>query len=81
MTATHTANRVAMATRLADFLEQHLEEPTPEQVAALNDIAWARIARLAGEQRIPSQATRDCVVVAIREHRRSTDELWSGLPS
>lgn len=77
----HTANRVAMATRIADFLERHSCWEI-DTLAEAGDDAWARIAELAGEQRVPSPSTRACVLIALRERQRPLNvSLLEGLPT
>jgi hypothetical protein len=76
--ATHLENRVAMARRLIDFLDQHL--PAGITLDAL-ELDWDRIAEMAGESRIPSFETRACVLTGLRERRLPCDaSLLEGLP-
>lgn len=74
----HLQNRVDMARRLIDFLDQHL--PAGVTLDAL-ELDWDRIAEMAGESRTPSLATRACVLTGLRERRRPLDaSLLEGLP-
>lgn len=80
----HTTNRVAMATRLADWIDTNVDLEPAERLAAFEratDTEWARTAELAGEHRTPSAGTRACVLIALRERQRPLDaRLLEGLP-
>jgi hypothetical protein len=52
-----------------------------DHLQAAGDDEWARIAQLAGEQHVPSPATRAGVLIALRERARQLDAgLLEGLP-
>jgi hypothetical protein len=76
---TLVANRSAKAGRFVDFLDAHLPADTDlDALTALNDLQWAEVAHLAGEN-VPSNATRSAILTGLRE-RRSTDDAFEGLP-
>lgn len=64
-TASETWNRSAKARRLRTFLATHAQGlDTAEQVAALTDAEWQRVAELGGE-RPPSSATIAAVIALV----------------
>lgn len=76
--ATHLQNRVDMAMRLADFIDTHLPADTDLAVLEIfTEAEWTEITRLAGEQHVPSPATRACVIGILRE-RRSDEDPFRG---
>lgn len=81
MAASHLENRVAKARRFIDFLDGHLPADTDlDTIDAFDDRQWTVVATLAGE-RPPSPDTRACILVGLRERRRSLDAgLLEGLP-
>ena len=60
-----TPDMSAMAGRLARFLHCH-DASDPAAVELMGDRQWERISDLAGEQRVPSPATRAATVVLLR---------------
>lgn len=80
----HSANRLAMARRLADWIEANVQLDPADRLAAYetaDDTEWARTAELAGEKHNPSSGTRACVLIALRERARPLDaRLLEGLP-
>lgn len=54
-------NRIAYATRVVAFIDEHLPAARAANVAIMNQASWDRIAQLAGEN-TPSKATINMIV-------------------
>lgn len=76
--ASHRDNQIGMATRLADWIEANVDIDPAVRLAAYEratEDEWARTAEYAGEGRgyVPSESTRACVLIALRERLRPLD--------
>lgn len=65
----HVQNQLAYAQRIIAFMDQHIPRARVANMAVMNDASWHRIARLAGEEHMPSKATICMILgmVAMRE--------------
>lgn len=76
----HQENRLAYAQRVIAFLDKHVPSAKAGNLAAMNDATWYRIARQAGEERMPSKATISCVIgmVFMREQMLAQLATFAG---
>jgi hypothetical protein len=61
----HTANRVAMARRIVEFLDTNPifdGANTPEVVSEFDDRTWALVASVMGERQAPAEGTVATVI-------------------
>ncbi len=75
----HMSNRLAYAQRIIALLDDHIPSATAANLCALNRASWDRIARLAGEERMPSEATISVIIAMVRGRELAVEALQASL--
>jgi len=71
----HTQNRLALAIRLLKFLDRTMSTVSSDALSRLDESTWDLVARMAGETRMPSEATCATVIALVFARERATSTL------
>lgn len=75
----HQENRLAYAQRIIKFMDKHVPSAKAANMCVMNDQTWHRIARLAGEERMPSKATISTIVGMVRGRELAIEAISTSL--
>lgn len=75
----HQENRLAYAQRIIKFMDKHVPSAKAANMCVMNDASWHRIAKLAGEERLPSRATISTIIGMVRGRELAIEAIQDSL--
>jgi len=75
----HQANRLAYAQRIIAFMDEHIPRAKAANMAILDHAAWNRIAKLAGEKAMPSEATISMIIGMVHGRQLAVEAIQNSL--
>lgn len=75
----HLENRLLYAQRIIAFFDRRVPDAKAANMAAMNRATWEHICRLAGEERMPSDATISTIVGMVRGRELAMEALKGAL--